>query len=76
MIADLFDRQRQPFPILTVTFAVLCLLVSVPTMLDADLYRFLGGYKPLSSPWQRLTLAFQHGYRGYSYRSEVVDLHA
>ena len=64
MISDLFDRRRQPAPVVTWGFLAVCLAVSIPTMFRPGLYSFLGGFKPLASPWQRLTLAFQHGFQG------------
>ncbi len=33
-------------------------------MFEPGLYSMIGGLKPLASPWQRLTLAFQHGFPG------------
>jgi membrane associated rhomboid family serine protease len=52
-------------PVVTWVFAALCLLVSVPAMFFPSLYHVLGGLKPLASPWQRLVLAFQHGFPGF-----------
>lgn len=57
-------RSEAPGTMVTWTVLGLCLLISIPTMIDPSLYRFLGGFKPLGSEWQRLTLPFQHGFPG------------
>lgn len=51
-------------PVVTIVFATSCLIVSLPTLFFPGLYQIFGGTKPLHYPWQKFTLAFQHGFHG------------
>ncbi|NIR47129.1 rhomboid family intramembrane serine protease [candidate division KSB1 bacterium] len=65
MLSILFDHKKAGRPLITIVFAASCLIVSLPTLFFPGLYEVFGGYKPLSYPWQKLTLAFEHGFSGY-----------
>jgi len=56
--------RRRPATPVTWVFLALCVAVTLAGMIRPGSREVLGGLKPLHSPWQRLTLAFQHGYGG------------
>lgn len=48
----------------TATLGAGMLVVSLPTAVRPELYGWVGGYKPLTHPWQPVTAAFEHGFHG------------
>lgn len=65
MLDSLFDFKKTGLPIVTLLFLSGCLIVSVPTLFYPGLYQIFGGYKPINYPWQKLTIAFEHGFYGF-----------
>jgi len=65
MLDSLFDPKKTGLPIVTLLFLSGCLIVSLPTLFLPDLYEIFGGYKPLNYPWQKWTIAFEHGFYGF-----------
>jgi len=65
MLDSLFDARKSGLPVVTLLFFSGCLIVSVPTFFFPGLYQIFGGYKPINYLWQKVTIAFEHGFYGF-----------
>jgi hypothetical protein len=65
MLEDLFDRDIAGLPVVTILLVTAMLVVSVPTLLQPELYRVFGGVGSLDYPWQVFSSAFEHGWPGF-----------
>ncbi|OQB24403.1 MAG: hypothetical protein BWY11_01139 [Firmicutes bacterium ADurb.Bin182] len=61
MLARFLYKRKAGFPAITVIFIISCLLVTVPTYLNSELYEVFGGEKPHFYFWQNVTSYLQHG---------------
>lgn len=61
MITEFVIKKKPKIPVLTLIFVICCLLVSVPTFFNAELYEVFGGEKPMFYFWQPVTNFFEHG---------------
>jgi membrane associated rhomboid family serine protease len=61
LITEFLFKKKPKFPAITFIFAATCLLVSVPTYFNAELYEIFSGEKPMFYAWQPVTNFFEHG---------------
>lgn len=61
MIYKILFNNKLPFPHISSSLFLSCLIISVPILLDDVLYAFLGANVGLAFPWQYLTSVFAHG---------------
>jgi membrane associated rhomboid family serine protease len=64
-LSALYASSRGGVPRVTYGFLVLCLAVTIPTLVFPDLYDVLGGLEPRRYPWQLFTAVFEHGWPGF-----------
>ena len=65
MIGILYDTRHTVRPVFALTFLVLCVLVTVPSLLVTGLYDVFGSAGEREHAWQVLTSVFEHGFPGF-----------
>ena len=61
MIKTILLNRKLPFPHISFSLLLSCLIISLPTIFNDVLYAFLGANVGLAFPWQYLTSVFSHG---------------
>src|SRR5210317_1976410 len=61
MISSILFNKNLPFPHISFSLFLSCIIISIPILINDVLYAFLASDVGLAYPWQYLTSVFAHG---------------